>query len=113
MSILSTIEQDIIDWTKTFEQGAPTKLLSELFVFAAGFPFSQVAGAALAEGTNVPLDITAAIAIFTDISKAFYSGQSVQTATMALTSKVGIPAAVANQIVFTPDPGVPPTSRGR
>lgn len=117
MTILSTLEQDIADWTKTFEQGVPTKLLSELFTFLAGAPYTQIAAAALVEGTNVPLDITAATALFSDFMKSFYSGQSVQEATMALTAKVGISPAVASQIVFAPDPVSPsdPTqfSRGR
>lgn len=115
MTILSTIEQDIINWTKSFEQGAPTKPIGELLLFLEGFPFAQVAGAAMAGGVNVPLDITAAMAIFADISKAFFSGQSVQTATTALTAKVGISSAIASQIVFDPVHPADPTqfSRGR
>lgn len=112
MSILSTIEQDIIDWTKTFEQGAPTKPLDELLVFFENFPFAQVAGAALASGTNIPLDITAAIAIATDISKAFFAGQSLQAATTAVAARVNLPEEAVAQIV-SELPGVPPTSRGR
>lgn len=117
MTILSSINDWINGWTKTFEQGTPTqtKLLSEVLVFIAGFPFTQVAGAALAEGTNIPLDITAATAIFADAMKAFFSGQSVQTATMSLTTKVAIPPVVASQIIFDPVHPVDPTqfSRGR
>lgn len=118
MTIISTIGQWITGWTKTFEQGspqAPTKPLDEFLAFLEGFPFAQVAGAALASGTNVPLDITAAIAIATDISKAFFSGQSVQAATMAVTTKVAIPPAVASQIIYDPVHPVDPMqfSRGR
>ena len=112
MSILSTIEQGIVNWTKTFEQGAPTKPLDELLVFFENFPFAQVAGAALASGTNVPLDITAAIAIATDISKAFFAGQTLQVATTAVAARVGLPEQAVTQIV-SELPGVPSTSRGR
>ena|ERR1700730_3360902 len=107
MTILSTIEQYINSWTKTFEQGTPptpTKLLSEFLAFLAGFPYTQIAGAALAEGTNIPLDITAAAALTADFVKAFYSGQTAQDATMALTAKVGISPKVAAKIVFDPSP---------
>ena len=115
MSILSDIEQDIVNWTKTFEQGSPTKPLDQWLVFLEGLPFAQIAGAALAGGTNIPLDITAAIALITDVSKAFFSGQSVQTATVSLTAKVGIPPAMVTQITYDPVHPADPTqfSRGR
>jgi len=120
MTIFSTIGHYFNSWTKTSEQGTPstpTKLLSEFLIFLAGFPYTQVAGAALAEGTNIPLDITTAAALMTDFVKAFYSGQSAQDATMALTAKIGISPGNAAQIVFSPDPIHPtdPTqfSRGR
>lgn len=115
MTILSSINDWIASWTKTFEQGTPTqtKPLDEFLVFLEGFPFAQVAGAALASGTNIPLDITAAIAIATDISKAFFAGQSVQTATMSLTTKVAIPPAIASQIVFDPIHPADPTQFSR
>ena len=118
MTSLSSINDWITGWTKTFEQGTPpptTKLLSEFFVFLEGFPFAQVAGAALAEGTNIPLDVTAAAALAADITKAFFSGASVQTATAAVAAKVGIPATTASLIVYDPVHPADPTqfSRGR
>lgn len=117
MTILSTIE----GWGNAVlsvfgpKTAAQTKTLAEVFQFMAGFPYTQVAGAALAEGTNIPLDVTAAAAIMADFMKAFYSGQSVQTATMSLTAQVGISPTVASQIVFDPVHPVDPTqfSRGR
>ena len=110
-----TIFSWITSWTKTFEQGSETKLLSEVLTFAAGFPYTQIAGAALAEGTNIPLDVTAAAALFTDFMKAFYSGQTPQAATLALTAKIGIHPATAALIVFDPVHPADPTqfSRGR
>ena len=118
VNIFSTINDWIASWTKTFEQGTPpptTKLLSEFFVFLEGFPFSQVAGAALAEGTNIPLDVTAAAALAADITKAFFAGQSVQTATTLVAASVGITPAVMAQIVYDPVHPADPTqfSRGR
>ena len=102
MTTLSGIWQSIVS-VFTPAPGV-TKPLNEFLAFLAGFPYTQVMGAALAEGTNIPLDATAAAAILQDFVKAFYSGQSVQTATMSLTAKVGISPAVASQIVFAPDP---------
>lgn len=115
---MTNINDWINSWTKTFEQdtpAAPTKLLSEFFVFLEGFPFAQVAGAALAEGTNIPLDVTAAAALAADITKAFFAGQSVQTATASVASKVGISPAVAALIIYDPVHPADPTqfSRGR
>jgi len=92
---------------------APTKPLDEFLVFLEGFPFAQVAGAALASGTNIPLDITAAIAIATDISKAFFAGQSVQTATMLLATKMSITPAISSQIIYDPVHPVDPTQFSR
>jgi hypothetical protein len=116
MTILSTIEQYVQSVqaalsallpkvsAPTAPSPASTKLLNEFFQFMTGFPFTQVAAAALAEGANIPLDVTAAAALASDIAKSFFAGQSIQTATMSVTTKVGIPAAVASQIVFAPDP---------
>ena len=112
MTILSTIEgygQAILSIftpkaASTTPTTGPTRTLNELLAFLAGFPYTQVAAAALAEGTNIPLDITAGAAIASDIAKAFFAGQSIQSATMSVTTKVGIPAAVASQIAFAPDP---------
>jgi hypothetical protein len=117
MTILSTIE----GWGNAVlsvfapKTAAQTKTLDEFLQFLAGFPYTQVAAAALAEGTNIPLDATAAAAILADITKSFYSGQSVQTATMSLTAQVGISPAIASQIVFDPVHPADPTqfSRGR
>ena len=120
MTILSTLE----GWgnavlsifaPKAGAPTGPTKTLDEFLVFLAGFPYTQVAGAAIAEGTNIPLDITAAAAIGADFAKAFFSGQSVQTATMSLTAQVGISPAIASQITYDPVHPADPTqfSRGR
>jgi hypothetical protein len=112
MNIFSTVWNYI---TGGANSTAETKLLSEILVFLAGAPYTQIAGAALAEGTNIPLDIAAATALFNDFIKAFYSGQTVQTATMTLTTKVGIAPIVAAQIIYDPVHPVDPTqfSRGR
>lgn len=118
MTILSTIQGwgnavlSVFTPTKTT---AETKLLSELLQFAAGFPLTQVGAAAIAQGADIPLDVTAAAAILADFAKAFYSGKSVETATMSLTAQVGISPAIASQIVFDPVHPVDPMqfSRGR
>ena len=116
MNIFSTVWNYIIGGSSASGTDA-TKTLEEFLTFFAGLPYTQIVAAALAEGTNIPLDITTAATILADANKAFFSGQSVQTATIALTTKVGIPTAVAEQIVFAPDPIHPidPTqfSRGR
>lgn len=118
MTVLSSISDWIASWTKTFEQGVPptvTKPLDELLVFLEGFPYAQVAGAALASGANVPLDIQAGTVIAADIVKAFFSGASIQAATTSLTLKVGIPGSVSAQIIYDPVHPADPTqfSRGR
>lgn len=121
MTIPSWLNDWIVSWTKTFEQGPPavpaqpTKSLDEFLIFLEGFPYAQVAGAVLAQGTNVPLDITAGMAILTDINKAFFSGHTVQTATMAVAAKIGVPSVMTAQIIFDPVHPVDPTqfSRGR
>jgi hypothetical protein len=99
---LSSIWQNIV--SALTPKAAPTKTLDEFFQFMAGFPYAQVAAAALAEGTNVPLDITAGAALASDIAKAFFSAQSTQMATIAVATKMGISPAVSARIVFAPDP---------
>jgi hypothetical protein len=114
MTILSTIGQylqAIIAGIKP--ASGQTKPANEFLQFLDAFPFQQVLAAALAEGTNPLLDITAAVAIMSDIANSFYANKTIQVAAVAVSAKAGIPAAVAVQIVFTPDPGVPSTSRGR
>lgn len=115
-NFFTDIEQDIINWTKSFEGTvANTKLLNELLQFLAGFPYTQFAAAAIAEGTNIPLDATTAAAIIADLVKSFYSGQSVQAATASMATKMNISPEVTAQIIYDPVHPADPTqfSRGR
>lgn len=116
MTIFSSIGDWITRWTKTFEQGTPpatTKLMSEFLVFFEGVPYAQIAAAALAEGINVPLDITAGAALIQIVMKAFFSGQSVQAATNAVAAHIGISTAVASLIIYDPIHPVDPTQFSR
>lgn len=91
-----------------------TKPQNEFLQFLEAFPFGQVLSAALVEGTNPLLDATAAAAIVTDIVNSFFASKTIPAAAASVATKVGIPAAVVSQTVFTPDlPGAPSTSRGR
>lgn len=111
MTILSTIEQFA---GAIFSGWKPaTKPTNEFLQFLEAFPFSQVLAAALVEGTNPLLDATAAAAIASDIVNSFFASKPIPTAAASVAIKVGVPAAAVAQIVFTADPGVPSTSRGR
>lgn len=112
MTILSTIGGYLQAIASGFKPA--TKPTNELLQFLEAFPFGQVLSAALVEGTNPLLDATAAAAIASDIVNSFFAGKDVPAAAASVATKVGIPAAVVSQTVFTPDlPGVPSTSRGR
>lgn len=86
MSVLSNIISSITNWFNPTP--ANTKQLNELFQFLSAFPFAQIKAAATAGGTNFLLDEAAANAIVADIINSFYSGQSVQAATQAVTASV-------------------------
>ena len=117
-NFFTDIEQDIVNWAKSFEQDISppnSKLVNEFFEFLAGFPYTQVAAAAIAEGINIPLDATAGASILADLAKSFYSGQTVQTATASMAAKMGISPEITSQIVYDPVHPADPTqfSRGR
>lgn len=111
MTILSTIGQYVGAIFAGFKPA--TKPTNEFLQFLEAFPFSQVLAAALVEGANPLLDATAAAAIATDIVNSFFSDKTIPTAAASVALKVGVPAAVVAQVAFTPEPGVPSTSRGR
>ena len=111
VTILSTIEQDAAAIFAGFKPA--TKPTNEFIQFLKAFPFGQVLAAAVAKGLNPLLDATAAAAILSDIINSFYANKTIPQAAASVAVKIGVPAAVVSQIVFTPDPGVPSTSRGR
>ena len=111
MTILSTIGGYLQAVFVGFKPA--TKPTNEFLQFLEAFPFGQVLAAALVEGTNPLLDATAAAAIASDIVNSFFASKTVPSAAASVALKVGVSAAVVSQTVFTPDPGVPPTSRGR
>ncbi len=104
MTILAKIEgygQAILSVFKP-KPVAATKLLTEFLAFLAGFPYTQLMAAALAQGTDTPLDINLGKAIALDIAIAFFAEQSMQATTMSVANRMGIPPAVALQIVIAP-----------
>lgn len=111
MTILSTIGQLVQAVFAGFKPA--TKPTNEFLQFLEAFPFSQVLAAALVEGANPLLDATAAAAIATDIVNSFFADKTIPTAAASVALKVGVPAAVVAQVAFTPEAGVPSTSRGR
>ena len=111
MTVLSSVEQyfqAILSGLKP--SSGVTKSTNELLQFLEEFPFGQVLAAAMVEGTNPLLDITAVTAIVSDIVNSFFANKTVPTAAASTAIKVGVPATTVAQIIFT---GVPSTSRGR
>lgn len=103
MTIFSTIGQYLQAAFAGFKPPA-TKPTNEFLQFFEAFPFNQVLSAALAEGVNPLLDVTAAVAIASDVANSFFAGKTVPAAAASVALKIGVSPTTLAQGVFTPDP---------
>jgi hypothetical protein len=107
VTILSTIGQYLQAAFSGFKPPA-TKPANEFLQFFEAFPFQQVLSAALAEGVNPLLDVTAAVAITSDVVNSFFAGKTVAAAAASAAVEVGVSPIAVAAMVFTPDPVTTP-----